>query len=229
MSIRPPGPASGAADHPSGRITGDPPLVTVALIANLRRWPSQSPSCAKPSSPPRRRPPPAPRRHTCMPASPVVAAPRPGGGPAPGRTATAAKVARGDFLVPTRPSHPAAAAPGRTRPRLGQGPLPPRRVRPGRWLSSIRGEAVSLTSLEVQGLAGRRRADVRPAGTVSTGPACPAWTITRRAVQGDIPGCRRPPVFPSAAMTESEYPSVANSGIRRLPTRSAWQPYRPSG
>ncbi len=120
----------------TGQITGDTPLVTVALIANLAalavavaelRQAQQHAAQA------------AAARAAASQLHAVCVRDRSGAlrqGRAEGRQRsqpeTAADVARGDFPVSLRPGRLAPVAPGRTRPRLGRGPLPPRRDGPGR-------------------------------------------------------------------------------------------------
>ncbi len=119
----------------AGQITGDAPLVTVALIANLvalatavaelrdaQQHAAQAAAARTAAA----------HLQACVPGR----SPEPRQGQAegrrPGRTTTAAQAARADFPAPPRPSHPADTAPGPTRPRPGRGPLPPRRAGPGR-------------------------------------------------------------------------------------------------
>jgi len=119
----------------AGQITGDASLVTVALIANLAALAAAVAELRQA------------QQHAAQAAAARAAAshlhawapgrtPEPHQGQVqdrqPGQTATAAQVARGDFPLPPQPGHPAAAAPGRTRPPPGRGPLPPRRAGPGR-------------------------------------------------------------------------------------------------
>ena len=120
----------------AGQITGDAPLVTVALIANLvalavavaelreaqqhaaqaaaaRAAASQlQAACVRDRSPALRQ-----GQAGDLQRSPPQ---------------TAAEAARGDFPVRPTPGRPAHAAPSRARPRPGRGPLPPRRAGPGR-------------------------------------------------------------------------------------------------
>jgi hypothetical protein len=116
----------------TGQITGDAPLATVANLAALAAAVAELRQAQQHA---------AQAAAACAAASHLHAwapgrAPAPHQGQAqdrqPGRTATAAQVARGDFPVSPRPGHPAAAAPARTRPPSGRGLLPPRRAGPGR-------------------------------------------------------------------------------------------------
>jgi hypothetical protein len=112
----------------TGQITGNAPLVTVALIANLAALAAavaelrQAQQHAAQAAAARAA---ASRLHAWAPGR----APMPYQGQAqdrqPGRTATAAQVAQSDVPASPRPGHPAAAAPGRAGPRPGRGPLPP--------------------------------------------------------------------------------------------------------
>jgi hypothetical protein len=120
----------------AGRITGDTTLVTVALIANLVALALAAAELRQA------------QQHAAQAAATRIAAtqlhaasvhgrvpvPRQGQAKDHGRsrTATAADVARGDFPVPPRPGRLVPTGPGRTRPRLPRGPLPPRRAGPGR-------------------------------------------------------------------------------------------------
>ena len=118
----------------TGQITGNAPLVTVALIANLAALAAavaelrQAQQHAAQAAAARAA---ASHLHAWTPGR----AQAPQGqaqGQQPGRSATAAWVARDDFPASPRPGHPEAAAPARAHPPPGRGPLPPRRAGPGR-------------------------------------------------------------------------------------------------
>ena len=119
----------------AGQITGDLPLITTALIANLavlavavaelRQAQQHAAQAAAARAAATQLHAACARDH-----SPVL---RHGHAHArqPSRPQTAPEVARGDFPAQPGPGPPAPAAPGRIRPRPGRGPLPPWRARPG--------------------------------------------------------------------------------------------------
>jgi len=119
----------------TGRTTGDTTLVTMALIANLialaiavaelrdaQQHAAQAAAARAAVT----------HLHACVP----VRSRGPGAAQAqarrPGRPATAADLARGDFPMPAGPGHSPSAGPGVSGPRPRRGPVPPKRAGPGR-------------------------------------------------------------------------------------------------
>ena len=119
----------------TGRTTGDTTLVTMALIANLialviavaelREAQQHAAQAAAARAA-------ATHLHACVPGN----SRGPSVGQAqtrrPGRAATAADLARGDFPMPAGPDRTASAGPGMSGSRPRRGPAPPKRAGPGR-------------------------------------------------------------------------------------------------